>query len=105
MTVPNDFPRERIPAVVSGVQTKIGVLLSRGRYVLQSEEQRAERYDVCEDLAHQLLRKTLSDAAKHPGHTSAETLERVREAVGGKGWVSPAELRWLMQRLRALLDW
>ncbi|MGY6126066.1 hypothetical protein ACW9YV_11365 [Paraburkholderia strydomiana] len=84
MTIPDDFPRERMPPVVPGVETKVGVVLSRGRYVLQSEEQRAERYRICDDLAHRLLPKALSDAAKHPGHTSAETLERVRKAVGGK---------------------
>ena len=48
MTIPDDFPRERMPPVVLGVQTKVGAVLSRGRYVLQSEEQRAERYDICE---------------------------------------------------------
>ncbi len=58
LPVPDDFPRDRMPAVVPGVQTKVGVALSRGRYVVgQTEEERAERYDICEDLAHQLVPK------------------------------------------------
>lgn len=105
MTIPDDFPRERIPAVVPGVQTKVGVVLSRGRYVLQTDEQRAERYDVCEGLAHQLVPKALADAVKHASHTHDETLERVHKAIAGRHWASPEELHWLMSRLRALLDW
>ncbi|MDR5750363.1 MULTISPECIES: hypothetical protein [unclassified Caballeronia] len=105
VTVPDDFPHERVPAAVPGVQTKVGaVLLSRGRYALQSDEQRAERWDICEDLVHQLLAKARADAAKHPAQMPAETLERVRKAVAGKGWCSPEELQWLIQRLRALLE-
>ncbi|MGF6937148.1 hypothetical protein OKW41_006310 [Paraburkholderia sp. UCT70] len=105
MKVPDDFPRERMPAVVPGVQTKVGVVLSRGWYVLQSDEQRAERWDICEDLARQFVPKTLKDAEKHSGNARGETLERVRKAVAGKGWCSPEELQWLMTRLRILLHW
>jgi hypothetical protein len=104
VTVPDDFPHERMPAVVPGVQTKVGAVLSRGRYVLESDEERAERYEICEDLAHQLLPKVRADAAKHPGHTLDETLERVRKAVAGNGWVSREELQWLMRRLTQLID-
>lgn len=105
LPVPDDFPHEHMPATVPGVQTKVGVVISRGRYILQSAEERAERYEICEDLAHQLLPKARADAEKHPGHAQEETLGRVRRAVAGKAWVSPEKLQWLIERLRVLLAW
>lgn len=44
-------------------------------------------------------------AQVHPSHTVEVALQRVRAAVARKGTVSPAELTWLIARLRALLDW
>lgn len=102
--VPVDFPRIAIPAVVTGVQPKIGVREIDGRYVAgQTEEERYERWDVCEDLARQLLRVALKDEAEHPGQSRETTLKRVRISVLQKGWCSEDELDWLIGRLATLL--
>jgi hypothetical protein len=91
---------------VGGVQPKVCVVVREGKYVAeQTDRERQERWDICEDLAHQLVPKARKDAAAHPEHNADNTLERVRLAVASKGWVSPDELRWLISRLRALLDW
>ncbi|CAG9217761.1 conserved hypothetical protein [Paraburkholderia tropica] len=104
--VPLDFPRRTTHGVVAGIQPKVCAVLSKGRYVAeQTDREREERWEICEDLAHQLVPKAQEDAAAHPNHDANTTLVRVRDAVARKSWVSSDELNWLMARLRALLEW
>ncbi len=104
--VPDDFPRDLIPASLSGAQPKLAVRMIDDKYVAGlTAEERAERWTVCEDLAHQLVPKTIKDAANNPEHSHDETLRRVRRAIEGKDWVSVIEADWLMARLRTLLAW
>jgi hypothetical protein len=104
--VPDDFPGNSTTAVVAGAQPKICVRESGGKYVSgQTDAERRERWDICEDLAHQLIPKARNDAAAHPAHDADTTLERIRVAVARKNWVSPEELNWLIVRLRTLLNW
>lgn len=103
--VPDDFPRVVIPAVVTGAQPKVCVREMDGRYVGgQTDEERFERWDICKDLAQQLLPVAQKDAAAHPGQSTEETLRRVRLSMERKGWVSEAELDWLIRRLGVLLQ-
>jgi hypothetical protein len=60
---------------------------------------------MCEDLAQQLVPKTLKDAAKYPQNSRDVTLRRMRRAIEGKGWTECVETDWLMERLRVLLGW
>jgi hypothetical protein len=77
-----------------------------GKFVVgQTASERDERWDVCEDLAQQLVQKTLQDAEKNPENAHDVTLRRMRRALIRKDWVSTAELDWLMERLRVLLGW
>ena len=104
--VPEGFPRESTPVVVSGARPKVCVRLLHGIYVAgQTDDERRERWLVCEDLATQLVSVAQRDALKHPHHTEQQTLERVCVSVARKAWVSPDELTWLMRRLQALLGW
>ncbi|MGF6572564.1 hypothetical protein SAMN05443245_4613 [Paraburkholderia fungorum] len=104
--VPDDFPRDSSSGVVAGAQPKICVVLSDGKYVAgQTDSEREERWDICEDLAHQLIPKARKDATEYPEHSRDVTLERVRVAVARKNWVSSSELTWLISRLRVLLNW
>ena len=103
---PDEFPRVNAPGIVAGAQPKVCVILSEGSYFIgQTDREREERWDICEDLAHQLIPKARKDAAAHPEHDANTTLERVRVAVARKNWVSPDELTWLISRLRKLLHW
>ncbi|WP_035883338.1 hypothetical protein [Cupriavidus metallidurans] len=103
--VPEEFPRTTISAVVTGVRPKIGVREIDGRYVAgQTEEERYERWDICEDLARQLLPVARRDETEHPGQQREKTLRRVRISVSQKGWCSESELDWLIGRLAALLQ-
>jgi len=104
--VPGKFPRDTMPAVMPGVQPKIGVVLRDGIYIAgQTPDERHERWLICEDLVGQLAPVAKKDAAAHPELSPEQTLERVRVSVARKAWVSPDELVWLMHRLRTLLGW
>lgn len=77
-----------------------------GKFVVgQTDDERYERWDVCEDLAQQLVLKARKDAAKFPQHSREVTLRRMRRAIEGKGWTTVVETDWLVERLRVLLGW
>jgi hypothetical protein len=104
--VPADFPRDPTPALLSGTHPKLAGRLIEGRFVVGlTAEERYIRWDMCEDLAQQLVAKTLKDAAKYPEHSREVTLRRMRRAIEGKDWIERVETDWLMERLRVLLGW
>jgi hypothetical protein len=104
--VPDDFPRDLTPASLSRAQPKLAARLIDGKFLVgQTDEERFERWDVCEDLAQQLVAKAQKDSERYPQHSREVTLQRIRRAIEGKGWVSVVEADWLVQRLRALLHW
>jgi hypothetical protein len=104
--VPADFPWDPTPALLSGSQPKLAGRWLDGRFVVGlTAEERWVRWDMCEDLAQQLVPKTLKDAAKYPEHSRDVTLKRIRRAIQGKNWTERVETDWLMERLRALLGW
>jgi hypothetical protein len=105
-SVPVDFPWNPTPALLSGTQPKLAGRMIDGRFVVGlTAEERVIRWDMCEDLAQQLMPKTLADAAKFPQHSREVTLKRMRRAIEGKNWTERVETDWLMERLRVLLGW
>jgi hypothetical protein len=106
LQVPDDFPRDVLPASLSGAQPKLAGRLIEGKFIVgQTDDERYERWDICEGLAQQLVAKARKDAAKYPHHSREVTLQRIRRAIEGKGWVSAVEADWLMKQLRTLLAW
>ncbi|MFM0292140.1 DUF2442 domain-containing protein [Paraburkholderia sp. RL17-380-BIE-A] len=104
--IPDDFPSDTTPASLSGSQPKLAARRIAGRLVVGlTAPERYQRWEICEDLARQLVSKTLKDAAKFPGHSHDTTLRRMRRAIEGKRWTSAVETDWLMERLRVLLGW
>ncbi|MFM0653457.1 DUF2442 domain-containing protein [Paraburkholderia sediminicola] len=104
--VPADFPWDPTPALLSGTQPKLALRSIDGRFVVGlTAEERWVRWDMCEDLAQQLVAKTRQDAAKHPQHSHEVTLNRMQRAIEGKKWTARVETDWLMERLRSLLGW
>jgi Protein of unknown function (DUF2442) len=104
--VPADFPWDPTPALLSGTQPKLAGRWLDGRLIVGlTAEERHTRWDLCEDLAQQLVPKTLKDAAKYPEHSRDVTLKRIRRAIEGKKWTERVETDWLMARLRVLLAW
>ncbi|MFM0007199.1 DUF2442 domain-containing protein [Paraburkholderia dipogonis] len=104
--VPVDFPWDPTPALLSGTQPKLTGRWIDGRFVVGlTAEERFIGWDLCEDLAQQLVPKTLKDAANYPDNSRDVTLRRMRRAIANKEWTERVETDWLMQRLRALLGW
>lgn len=104
--VPSDFPWDTTPACLAGAQPKFAARRIRGRFVVGlTAAERFVQWDLCEDLAQQLVEKTRKDAAKNPDHSHDVTLRRMRRAIEGKGWLSVVETDWLMERLCILLGW
>jgi hypothetical protein len=104
--VPVDFPWDPTPGLLSGTQPKLAGRWIDGRLIVGlTAEERFIRWDICEDLAQQLVPKTLKDAAKFPSNSRDVTLRRMRRAIANKEWTERVETDWLMQRLRVLLGW
>nr|WP_253947288.1 DUF2442 domain-containing protein [Paraburkholderia xenovorans] len=104
--VPTNFPWDPTPALLSGTHPKLAGRLIDGRFVVGlTAEERFIRWDLCEDLAQQLVPKTLKDAAKYPQNSREVTLRRMRRAIANKEWTERLETDWLMERLRTLLNW
>ncbi|WP_322034186.1 hypothetical protein [Paraburkholderia sp. J76] len=105
-SVPADFPWHPILTSLPGAQPKLAGRLINGTYVVGlTADERYVRWDICEDLARQLVPKALKDAAKFPENSHDTTLQRVRRAIEGKGWTEGLETDWLIERLRVLLGW
>lgn len=107
--IPDDFPREQPARVVTGAQPKLVVRLIEGRYYAGlTEEELRERYDLCEDLAHQLAGYAARKMAEH-GWLLDDAMSRVEKSVTRKvsmrRWeFSPAEITWTMRRAHELLS-
>jgi hypothetical protein len=107
-TAPDDFPRARVPGVVSGAQPKLLVQEIGGRYHAGlTDEELWTRYDVCEDHAGQLA-EYASRKMSALGLSLDDALQRVgkglRAKVGAGLWdFSLDEMTWLMKRTRELL--
>jgi hypothetical protein len=105
MTVPDDFPRDPLLAVVSGVQPKIAARKIDGRFVIGlTPEERALRYDNCTDLVMQLTAYCERKLSAEPSLHLDVLLPKVEQSCAGKGWdVSPVELTWIMSKVRDAL--
>jgi hypothetical protein len=106
--VPDDFPRELAPGAVPGVQHKLLVRKTDGRYHTgPADGELWTRHDGCEDLAGQLAQYA-SRKMSESGLSLDDSLGRVEKGlkakVGAGQWdFSPAEIAWVMTRTRELL--
>ena len=109
--VPDDFPRESHAASLAGSQPKLAARLVHCTYVAGlSPEELLERYEACEDLAQQLAVYCTRKAAENPSWSRDFNLSRAHRGVARKVkkglWdISEAERRWVMTRVREILDW
>ena len=104
--IPEDFPYP-IPAVVGGAQPKVvAILTSLGIYT-EDCESREERYDVCEDMAQQLVKYCSRKRDENPSWSEESTQQKIVGALStkirsGEWKFSGAEEDWIKQRLRTL---
>ena len=105
LEIPESFPMDPWPAALSGAQPKLAVRLIDGQYVAGlTDAERLERYEICEDLAQQLIVYCRRKQNEHPDESLNSLLEKVERSARMKGWdISPIELTWVMSRLRETL--
>ena len=109
MTIPADFPREPVIAGLTGVQPKVAARLdaASGRYVTApTEEDIQERYEVCEDIAAQLVAKCRAKRTGKYAHLSeSQILERLLAQLLGTAWGSAEEMKWIIRSTAGQLGW
>lgn len=106
--VPADFPRPIHLGALPGSQVKLLMVKYAGRYYSPgcTPPEIWERWDYCEDLAHQFCRKSLDNKLGKRAHmTEVEILDQYLERLLKTGWGSDAEMRWLIRRAAALARW
>lgn len=107
VAVPADFPRDPFPASLSGSQLKFSARKIGDRYVVGlTAEELQERYEMCQDLATQLIART--NRKREEGLVPdidafySETERRIRSQSERDGWdFSEPELKWIFERMRA----
>lgn len=106
---PADFPRERAPGSVSGVQPKLLVVKVDDRFSSGvDEEEICRRWLVCEDLVQQLVVKTVKRMRE--GRVAnlddyVNKLQQWLEAQEWAGWkVAWPEARWMRDRIKTLVE-
>lgn len=104
--VPEDFPQSSFLIGTPSAQHPFDSTLSwRGYVAWVTTEERCDRWVFCETLAKQLLPSVQDEAAKFPSQSTEDALGRVWLAIARTGWVSLAELDWLVLRMKTLLQW
>lgn len=109
MTIPDDFPREPVIAGLTGVQPKVAARLDAvsGRYVTApTAEHIQERYEICEDIAAQLVAKCRAKRDGKYAHLSeSQILERLLAQLLGTTWGTAEEMKWVIRSTAAQLGW
>lgn len=105
LEIPESFPVDPWPAALSGAQPKLAVRLIDGQYIAGlTDAERLERYEICEDLAQQLVGYCRRKQSERPDEPLNSLLRKVEHSARGKGWdVSPVELTWVLGRVYEVL--
>lgn len=107
--VPEDFPRSRPIAALSGVHPKVAVRrdAKSGTYVVgPSEEELRDRYEICEDLVTQLIVKCRKNrSTKYASLSETKILAGLFEQLIKSGWGSREEMAWIIRHTASELGW
>lgn len=106
--VPDDFPRPQSAGAVSGFQPKLLMVEFHGQLYAPgaTPPEVWDRWNTCEDLAHQFVEKCRRNQTGKYAHLSEiEILEQYCTRLLKTGWGSDEELRWVIRRTAAMLEW
>lgn len=107
--VPADFPHTDNVAALTGVQPKLAVRLDAESHTYTAAptlEQLEARYELCEDLAEQLVQKCRKNrATKYAALTEPEILAALLKKLNATGWGTKAEMEWVIHRTANILGW
>jgi len=109
MNIPEDFPRDHDVSKPSGTEPKLPAWFDKitGTYVSTGpDEEVAKRFDICDDLASQLVDKCPKNRnSKYLQLSEVQILERLLAQLLGTGWGSDAEMYWVVRRVATSLGW
>ncbi len=71
----------------------------------EADEERRERYERCEAVAHDLLEYCEQRVVQHPAATREDHLPRIAVALPMEGAVLLEEEDWVLRRTAVLLGW
>lgn len=106
--IPAGFPRPVNLGAVPGAQPKLLMIKYQGRYYAPgcTPPELLERWNICEDLAQQLVVKSReSKVGKRAHMTEVQILEQYLPRLIETHWTSEDEARWVMRRVADLLKW
>jgi len=106
--VPADFPRPTVHSAVAGFQAKLALATYRGRFYSPggTPPELFSRWQVCEDLAQQFIIKSRECKLGKRSHMSeVDILDQYCTRAMTMGWGSDDEMRWVIRRASALLQW
>lgn len=106
--VPDDFPRSVHRGALPGAQPKILATKYRGRFYPTggTPPELYERWQICEDLAQQLMVKSRDSKLGKRSHMSEEDiLSQYLTRLIQTRWTSEDEASWVIRRAALLLGW
>ncbi|MFZ6813362.1 hypothetical protein ACO0K3_02760 [Undibacterium sp. Rencai35W] len=106
--IPGDFPRLSPMSTVPGAQTKLMAELYQGKYYVAGDTPpaRYDRWVYCEELVQAFTDKSLqSKTGKRAHMTENEILQHYYDRLLKTKWVTPAECRWIFQRVAVATGW
>ena len=109
MKIPDDFPRDDGPASLAGAHPKLSVRrndVTGTYYAGPNDDEVEQRYEFCEDIAHQLVSKCIKDRdTKYIAYTELDILEKLLKKLLVSNWGTEAEMRWIIRRTASSLSW
>ena len=105
--VPPDFPRDPQSGAVPGTQPKLLARRVDEKYVTGlTNDELAERFDLCEDLVRQLVPYCQRKRSERPEWSSEVVLQKTSVGIRSKDWdLSDAEIAWTMRQVAEKLHW
>lgn len=106
--IPADFPRPLHLGAVPGAQPKLLMVKYKERFYMPgcSPPELYESWRVCEDLATQLVEKSLASKAGKRSHMSEiDILNQYLIRLIHTRWTTVPEARWVIRRTAELLSW
>ena len=100
--IPADFPHEEFRlGGVPGAQPKLLVRNVGEKYFSEmTDQERTERYEICADLAQQLISYCKRKQTENPEWSIGDVLRKTSRGLRSKNWdFSETEILWMMERV------
>lgn len=108
-SIPADFPRDPHPGALTGAMPKLPARKIGDAYIVGlTDEELAQRYDVCHDLVTQLVAYCQRKLGENPDWSQQQAYERTKKGLVSKqhSWnLSAREVDWILRNLIAQLEW